>query len=255
MSLSIEDWHRRYAQQARWTKALRDYLFHQSGLDQAGRVLEAGSGTGVLLADLDSLPARAHGLDIDFQRLQHSSRYAPGALHTCGDAHQLPYSAHSFDGCFCHYLLLWVQEPAQVLAELVRVTHPGGAVLILAEPDYGGRIDYPEELEKLGEWQVAALRQQGAEPELGRRLAGLCADSGLVGVETGVLGGEWKVPNDPAEFNSEWTVYESDFESLGFGGEEKAALNRLREIDRAAWETGERVLFVPTFYAWGIVPG
>jgi hypothetical protein len=29
---------------------------------------------------------------------------------------------------------------------------------------------------------------------------------------------------------------------------------RLQKLDKLAWERGERVLFVPTFYAWGRVP-
>jgi hypothetical protein len=31
-------------------------------------------------------------------------------------------------------------------------------------------------------------------------------------------------------------------------------LKSLKALDKAAWERGERVLFVPTFYAFGRVP-
>jgi ubiquinone/menaquinone biosynthesis C-methylase UbiE len=255
MSLSIQDRHRRYYRQARWTKSLRDYLFRKSDLNRARLVLEVGCGTGVLLAELDgSPPKQIHGLDIDLERIHLAARQASYALLTCGDAHRLPYATHALDVCFCHYLMLWVRDPAAVLAEMIRVTRPGGVVLILAEPDYGGRIDYPAALETLGEWQKSALSQQGANPEMGRRLAGLCASSGLVSVEVGVLGGEWKSLPDQEELTSEWSVYESDFENLGFGNAERAAWKHLLELDRAAWERGERVLFVPTFFAWGRVP-
>jgi hypothetical protein len=150
--------------------------------------------------------------------------------------------------------LLWVEAPPVVIAEMARVTRPGGAVLVLAEPDYGGRIDYPQQLERLGEWQIAALRKQGADPELGRRLAGLLARSGLEVVETGVLGGEWTGTPDRENLDLEWSVVESDFDSLGFGREERETLKRLQDAEWAAWESGERVLFVPTFYGWGRVP-
>ena len=32
--------------------------------------------------------------------------------------------------------------------------------MALAEPDYGGRIDYPEQLGHIGRWQAQALRKQ-----------------------------------------------------------------------------------------------
>jgi len=256
MSLSIEDWHRRFARQARWTKALRDYLFRESGLDQSGRILEAGSGTGVLLAELGSTRAvHVHGLDIDLERLRFSARTASGAKLTCGDAQRLPYSTNSMDSSFCHYLLLWVSQPEQVLSELVRVTRLGGPVLVLAEPDYGGRIDHPSELEQLGGWQTAALRKQGADPHIGRQLAGFLARSGLVSIVSGILGGERTAPPEEKELLSEWSVYESDFEYLDLSPAELARLRRLKEVDRLAWESGERAMFVPTFFAWGRVPG
>jgi hypothetical protein len=33
-----------------------------------------------------------------------------------------------------------------------------------------------------------------------------------------------------------------------------AVIDALQEIDQLAWSRGERVLFVPTFYAWGRKP-
>jgi SAM-dependent methyltransferase len=254
MSLSPQDWHRRYAQQARWTKPLRDYLFKKSGLRQARRVLEVGCGSGVILADVGAHAGEIHGLDIDLERLRLAAGHAPGLYLTGGDAHFLPYSSASMDGCFCHFLLLWVKEPTAVLAEMVRVTRPGGALLVLAEPDYGGRIDYPPALEKLGEWQTAALRRQDANPEMGRRLAALCARSGLTQIEVGVLGGEWKRPPDQEELDLEWAMYRSDFEHLEAARAARESWDHLQEADRAAWESGDRILFVPTFYAWGRVP-
>jgi hypothetical protein len=45
----------------------------------------------------------------------------------------------------------------------------------------------------------------------------------------------------------EWQVLEADLEDTLA----PARLADLRRIDAAAWEKGDRVLFVPTFYAWG----
>jgi len=74
---------------------------------------------------------------------------------------------------------------------MARITRPGGAVLALAEPDYGGRIDYPIKLAQMGKWQIESLRLQGADPLMGRKLATIFNSAGFDSVETGVLGGQW----------------------------------------------------------------
>ena len=91
-----------------------------------------------------------------------------------------------------------------------RVTRPGGWVLAMAEPDYGGRIDYPEDLIYLGELQETALRRQGAETRLGRRLSALFHAAGLQEVETGVLGGQWRDAPSLEDLAREWEVLEVD---------------------------------------------
>ena len=248
MSLTPHDWHTRFRQQARWTKELRAYAFRRVGLQGARRVVEVGCGTGAVLADVHNTPSCAvHGVDIQFAHLALARANAPHTHLTQADAHHLPYPEASFDLAFCHYLLLWVDNPAAVVEEMTRVVRPGGHVLALAEPDYGGRVDYPDELARLGALQRQALRRQGADPDLGRRLGALLAGARLQGVETGVLGGRWAGPPPEADQEIEWQVLRADLE----GAVSAAELQTLRALDRAAWEAGERVLYVPTFYAWG----
>lgn len=248
-------WHARFVQQARWTKELRHYLFGRAGLDSARRVLDVGCGTGVLGSELLTLTAATvWGLDLDEAHLAFATRNAPGVSYTQGDAHWLPYSRGAFDLVLCHFLLLWVTDPLQVVSEMKRVTRPSGVVVALAEPDYGGRIDYPTPLDRLGAWQQESLRRQGADPLVGRRLAGIFHQAGLVEVETGVLGGQWRKPPSSAELDLEWIVLEDDLKQLADTGE-IAGIQRLRSLDRQAWQNGERILFVPTFYALGHTPG
>jgi SAM-dependent methyltransferase len=251
MTIMNFDWHTRYQQQAQWTKSIRLYLYERCKLRSARIVLEVGCGTGVLLAELADYSAlRVHGLDLDIDALRQAERHAPGAHLTRGDAHVLPYSAGMFDVTLCHFLLLWLGDAQRALAEMRRVTRRGGFVLALAEPDYGGRIDYPDALRPLGEAQRESLRRQGADPLLGRRLGMLLHTAGLQDVEVGVLGGQWSEPPPQAERDSEWRVLEQDLQDFI----PRAMLRKLRQADAAAWVSGERILFVPTFYGWGRVP-
>lgn len=242
------DWHARYLQQARWTAQLRAYLFQKAGLTIADLVLDLGCGTGSLLVDIPVKPGAAvYGLDLSLSSVKQAFVHAPSACLTCADGVFLPYADSVFDLVFCHFVLLWTSNPAKVLAEMRRVTRPGGAVLALAEPDYGGRVDYPLELAVLGRWQTESLRHQGADPEMGRKLAGLFTGAGLNHVETGVMGGEWTHPSLPGETGMEWAVLESDLA----GRISPQEMEKMKQLDESAWQNGERVLFIPTFYAWG----
>jgi len=245
-------WHARFVQQARWTQELRQYLYGRTGLTEGVRLLEVGCGTGALLPDfVNRTPqGNVYGLDIAKAFLALASQNAPQARLTQGDAHRLPYAGNSFDVTACHFLLLWVHNPIQVIKEMRRVTRPGGLILLLAEPDYGGRIDFPLEFAQLGRWQEQALRKQGADPTIGRRLAGLLHRADLQEVETGVLGGQWSAPPRIEAWQSEWQVLEADLADVV----PQENLEQLRSLDAAAWESGERILYVPTFYAWGRVP-
>jgi SAM-dependent methyltransferase len=253
--LSAQDWHKRYSQQARWTRDLRAYLFNKAGVGRAGNLLDVGCGTGVIETELGEITRAAITcLDIDLEQLQLARRTTSdleGIELVQGDALRLPLASARYDVCLCHYVLLWLPDPLQAVREMARVTRPGGSVLLLAEPDYGGRIDYPPELALLGQQQAAALRHQGADPHLGRRLREFLRQAGLQEVESGVLGGQWTGSGDPHEADLEWMVLESDLSAV-LPGEELA---RLRQLDRQARADGQRVLYVPTFYAWGKVSG
>ena len=239
------DWHKRYTQQARWTRDLRSYLFRQTGLGSASRVLEVGCGTGAILSELPE-PGSAHGIDIDQAAIARCRLNAPAATLVQGDARRLPYPDKSFQIVYCHFLLLWVANPLQALLEMKRVAKPGGHILAFAEPDYNARRDEPRELIPLGEWQTAALRRQGADAGLGARLADLFYQAGIQLIETGpIQNGE----ADPSagDWETEWAVIESDL--AGFIPD--ADIQRMQRLDRQARERGDRVLHVPTYFAWG----
>jgi SAM-dependent methyltransferase len=239
------DWHARYRQQAQWTRELRAYLFEKTGLAGARQVLEVGCGTGAILQTLDC-PAAIHGLDHDPAALRACTAHAPGASLTRGDALALPYATGTFDITYCHFLLLWVGDPLRGLQEMKRVTRRGGNILALAEPDYGSRMDEPDELAALGRWQTEALRRQGADPSLGERLAELFSQAGLEILERGMIHTEEQPASREAR-SLEWEVIRSDLEGMV----SPADLDRMHRLDEAAYASGERILHVPTYFCWG----
>jgi ubiquinone/menaquinone biosynthesis C-methylase UbiE len=241
------NWHARYTQQANWTRALRNYLFECTGLEEAGRVLEVGCGTGAILSEIQS--NSPHGLDLQPAALMEARVHAPAASLACADALSLPYSNESFDITFCHYLLLWVSDAQWALREMKRVTSPSGFVLALAEPDYTARIDKPAQLAVLGRWQAEALKKQGADPSLGGRLAEIFYQAGIELIETGAIESQRGAAPTYVEWELEWAVLENDLA----GSVSAEEIQRLKALDKQAWAHGERVLHVPTYFAWGRV--
>jgi ubiquinone/menaquinone biosynthesis C-methylase UbiE len=253
MKMSTIKWHERYQQQARWTQSIRKYIYEKAGITNGTRILDIGCGTGVLEHELEELtPSTTIGLDIDVPVLDIAKTISPSSVYAAGDAHHLPIASKIFDISLCHFLLLWVKHPLEVLKEMVRVTRPAGYILILAEPDYGGRIDFPSTLSRIGAWQSEALRDQGANPWIGRELRALLTQAGLEDVETGVLGGQWGENSEVEELKLEWEVIQSD---LQLNHEFRQHGDALYDIELTARQTHQRILFVPTFYAFGRVRG
>jgi len=242
------NWHKRFLQQASWTQELRRYIYQRAGLDNTRRVLEVGCGTGVLLTELTQR-ARADifGLDLDPKRLQFSAQYAPESRLVQANGQLLPFADSSFDGVLCHFLLLWASDPLKMVKEMKRVTRAGGSLMALAEPDYGGRIDYPDPLAKIGEWQQQSLENQGADPLIGRKLKGIFNLAGIKEIEAGILGAQWLQAPTREDLDMEWDVLRADLNNLI----PEEAFEKMHSQDIYSWECGERILFVPTFYAWG----
>ena len=248
--MSLADWHRRYLQQAGWTQDVRRHLLAKAGLPSDARVLEVGCGTGAVMNRI-AAETQYHlmGIDLNFQTLAFTQSTDPDSYLAQADGGMLPFADGCFDAVYCHYLLLWVGDPMQVLREMRRVTRPGGAVIALAEPDHAARIDAPLPLDALGRLQTTALTAQGANTRMGRLLGQSFKEAGLELAVNGLLGAEWTAPRQTPD-SLEWETIRSDL----MGMVNEAQLAKYQAADRAAWQNGVRVLFVPTFYALGIVP-
>jgi len=96
---------------------------------------------------------------------------------------------------------------------------------------------------------MRSLENQGAQPHLGRQLRSLLVQAGLIEVCGGVIAGEWAEPPDNQDWEMEWRVLQDDIRDYLSAGEWQS----LVRLDEEAWRSHQRVLYVPTFYAYGWV--
>lgn len=247
--MKLPDWHDRYLQQAEWTRNLRSFLLNKLSLQSGNSLLEVGSGTGALLKGFQDLRAKPFALDLDLNRLEFAKIHSGMVPAICADGGNIPLADNSFDFTVCHYLLLWASDPKTILSDMVRVTRTGGAVIAFAEPDYASRIDFPEVFDYIGHLQNNSLNFQGIDLKMGRKLGNLFRQSGLIDVKLGLLAGEWRKPSEDV-FDAEWNVIAWDLG--GFVAVDE--IITLKKKAKASWLSGEATVFIPTFYAYGIVP-
>ncbi|GAB3969259.1 methyltransferase domain-containing protein [Actinoallomurus acanthiterrae] len=107
------------------------------------RILDVGCGTGVdVLAVAEHVGPDGYvvGMDnstvmVDAARKQAAERGLPAEF-VVGDAHEPAFPDDTFDSTRSERVLQHVADPSRVVAELVRVTKPGGTVLV-ADLDHG----------------------------------------------------------------------------------------------------------------------
>ena len=242
-ALTPDEWAAHFRRQAEWTRAARNHLYRRADLPRARRALDVGCGTGVIT---EEIAARARGqvvgLDIshEFLRIREGNR----AFYVQGDALRLPLPNAAFDVVLCHFVLMWLRDPRQGMAEMARVARPGGWILLCAEPDYGGRLDYPDLPHAA--WHIEALRREGADPFMGRKLSALCAEHGM-DAEVGCMSAPWTSEAIRESLEGEWATLNRITRDFVREDERRA----VREQEEAAIARGERFVFMPVFYAAG----
>jgi SAM-dependent methyltransferase len=147
-------------------RPLWDVVARRTGLGPGRRVLDAGCGSGDMLAHLAGTGAGMSGFDPAAGMVTAARRRAPGADIRRADLSAVPWADATFDVVVAVNAVQFADDVDAAVAELVRVCRPGGAVVLA-----GWAEDARNDLARV-ESAVAAWHQDDVPPDGPLRLAG-----------------------------------------------------------------------------------
>ena len=241
--------------QALETAEERIPLYLEVGLKDAKLVLDVGCGSGIVTRDIARL---TKGKVIAVDGSKDMIKVAQDVLKSfknielrVGDAKNLPFEDNMFDIVTCNLLLMWADDPQRVVNEMVRVTKPGGTVLATLEPDYGGKLHFPENPKVDPIFAGKAIRARGGDPHIGRKLRFLFVRAGLV-TRVGIGNNRiWSCEEDKAYYFHARDFYVKALRNAGLSQKEidRWEYDYLKSLDE-----GVQLNFFPQFYAIGKKP-
>jgi SAM-dependent methyltransferase len=215
----------------RWSRLVACEFLAWLGVSPARRWLDIGCGTGALSGTILAVaePTALTGIDASAGYVAYAAEQIRDgrAEFRQGDAQALPFAAASFDAAVSGLVLNFLPQPERGLAEMARVTRPGGAVAVYVW-DYAGQMQLMRYF-----WDAAvALDPAAVELDEGRRfpicrpetLERLFVDVGLADVVVRAI----DVPTVFRNFEDYWSPF------LGGQGPAPSYAMSLPEERRAA---------------------
>jgi SAM-dependent methyltransferase len=186
-----------------WNPDFLDLMGRRLSLDRVRDALDVGCGVGhwgQLLARVLPPGARVHGIDRDESWIREAAARAKArgladrfSYHTA-TADRLPFPNAQFDLVTCQTVLIHMPDPSAALDEMIRVTRPGGLLLVVEPNNIAGALmfdsinflDPVEEIVACARFQLICERGKAALGEgnnsIGDLVPGLFAGRGLVDI-------------------------------------------------------------------------
>ena len=181
----------------------------RAGMD----LLDVGCGPASITADLAErvAPGRVVGLDaaagaLEAARATLRERGLSEQVElTCGDIMALPFEDASFDVVHAHQVLQHLADPVGALAEMRRVTRPGGIVAV-RDAVYSAMTWFPEPagMEQWRSVYMATARANGGEPDAGSRLLSWARAAGFADASASASTWCYATPADRAWQSQTW---------------------------------------------------
>ena len=170
------------------TVAAKAEILERLEPQRASSALDVGCGYGADVIELSKrlLPGgRATGVDVSETMITEARRRAANngvdASFEIADALALPFADNTFDICRIETVLQHIADPGQAVAEMVRVTRPGGRIAALEFDVATAFLDHPDaEL-----WLTirSSFTNAAVQPSIGRQIPRLFAAARLTGVQ------------------------------------------------------------------------
>jgi len=212
-----------------------------------GRVLDVGCGPGVLTAELVARlgPERVDAIDPSPGFVAAARERLPQVDVREGAAETLPYPDDAYGAAYAQLVVHFMADPVRGLAEMGRVTRPGGPVAACVWDHRGGRGPLSPFWSAVGELDRDALTERWSAGSTEGDLERLFGEAGLVAIE----GGELSVTIPLASFEDWWAPYEEPAGSVGdyLATRTAAQVAELRELCRSRLPAGP---FELTAWAW-----
>lgn len=152
------------------------------------KTIDVGCGTGnvsFMISPMVGAQGIVVGVDSNQFAINHCTEAARNqqivnAKFIVNDATSLDFVSQTFDLAYSRFLFQHVKEANRALEEMVRVTKPGGIVMV-EDCDLFTWLVYPknDSISKLWHWYESIQVQRGTDPEIGRKLYSMFLDEGL----------------------------------------------------------------------------